>query len=527
MDHPLRPAHPGDDAAARAWAVRFSDPAAMRAIMTEVPDGAPRAVLAAFVAWRESRPDQALTLLGPLLESDDLSALWSVRARSVQAAVLLEIGLPCEARECLLQALEEAPRSTDPIAVAATVHDLGVSHGASDPDRAWACFVEAWTRAHALVVAEEEEPGVDALALEALAVVNLHGLRDTCDKELPEGLPGYAEAEELTRRSWPELSAAIRALRAQSTLAAGDGDEARRLAADLPDPRGMRDVTNAALVAQALARLGREAGHPDQTLATLTETVDRLPPAHALELLGVVIQMHREAGDLESALEAAERRHSLVDEHHVDGSRVAVRALEVWHRSRRAEEQARTAAEVARRLQARLAELNRDRERLRDPSRRDKLTGLWNRRHLDAVLTDLDGAGHQVALVDVDHLKTINDESGHHAGDEALRRLGQVLQDVCGPRDTCARYGGDELVVVRPAGAEGLLAVDLEAATRVRGHDDVGLPEVVSSIGVAWSDERGCEAALERADQLMHGAKRSPDTQLVADGRRSPEASGT
>nr|WP_277628454.1 diguanylate cyclase [Arsenicicoccus dermatophilus] len=483
--------------------------------------------MAAFVAWRESRPDQALTLLGPLLESDDLTALWSVRARAVQAAVLLEIGLPREAQESLLRALEEAPRSTDSIAVAATIHDLGVNYGAGDPDRASAYFVEAWTRAHAIVVAEEHEPATDALALEALAVVNLRGLRDTYDTDLPEGLPGYAEAEELTRRSWPELSAAIRALRTQVALEAGDTDETHRLASDLPDPRGMRDVTNASLVAQALARLGREAGHPDEALETLTEMIDRLPPAFALELLGDVVEMHRAAGDLEAALEAAERRYALVTEHHVDGSRVAVRALEVWHRTQRAEEQARTAAEVARRLQARLAELNRDRERLRARSRRDLLTGLWNRRHLVDVLAELDGAGHQVALVDVDHFKTINDESGHHAGDEALRRLAQVLQDVCGPRDTFARYGGDEFVVVRPAGAEGLLAEDLEAATRVRGHDDVGLPEVVTSIGVAWSDERGCEAALERADELMYAAKRSPDAQLLADERRSPEAPGS
>jgi diguanylate cyclase (GGDEF)-like protein len=102
----------------------------------------------------------------------------------------------------------------------------------------------------------------------------------------------------------------------------------------------------------------------------------------------------------------------------------------------------------------RLEEANR---RLQDFSRRDGLTGVYNRRHLDDVAVH---ACHQareqikplsLLMLDVDHFKQINDRLGHAVGDDCLRAIAQLLEKRA--RDsggTLARYGGEEFAIILP-----------------------------------------------------------------------------
>lgn len=84
----------------------------------------------------------------------------------------------------------------------------------------------------------------------------------------------------------------------------------------------------------------------------------------------------------------------------------------------------------------------------------DALTGLVNRRGWDLLVADAEervrayGDPVAVAVVDLDGLKTINDVQGHPAGDELLRRTGEVLTSVAAAGDRVARYGGDEFVIL-------------------------------------------------------------------------------
>jgi diguanylate cyclase (GGDEF)-like protein len=77
-----------------------------------------------------------------------------------------------------------------------------------------------------------------------------------------------------------------------------------------------------------------------------------------------------------------------------------------------------------------------------------------NRRSLDrqveAGFTRAALQGHQgtVVVLDLDRLKELNDTYGHEVGDRALRTVGQVLQSTVRQHDICARFGGDEFIVV-------------------------------------------------------------------------------
>jgi diguanylate cyclase (GGDEF)-like protein/putative nucleotidyltransferase with HDIG domain len=93
-------------------------------------------------------------------------------------------------------------------------------------------------------------------------------------------------------------------------------------------------------------------------------------------------------------------------------------------------------------------------EQTQHESRTDPLTGLANRRSLDRqVETGLAHAARThgtvgVVVLDMDRLKEINDTYGHEAGDRALRAIGAVLRSTVRQNDLCARFAGDEFVVV-------------------------------------------------------------------------------
>ena len=95
----------------------------------------------------------------------------------------------------------------------------------------------------------------------------------------------------------------------------------------------------------------------------------------------------------------------------------------------------------------------------------DPLTGLFNRGYVDdRFAIELSRARRYgkpltIAVVDLDHLKSLNDSHGHLSGDIVLRRIGATLRDSFRASDTAARYGGDEFVIVLPE-------TDIEAAKR-------------------------------------------------------------
>ena len=90
------------------------------------------------------------------------------------------------------------------------------------------------------------------------------------------------------------------------------------------------------------------------------------------------------------------------------------------------------------------------RKNLSISARKDVLTGLWNRKHLeDEVERYLDENGQKAVfmIMDIDNFKQVNDSLGHIMGDAVLERIGRILKNSVGPRDITARIGGDEFAV--------------------------------------------------------------------------------
>jgi two-component system, cell cycle response regulator len=242
-------------------------------------------------------------------------------------------------------------------------------------------------------------------------------------------------------------------------------------------------------------------------------------------LLGVAVDVQREQSEI---LAAAGRFAEALEAH--KAFHAAAMALTSRERETRAKTlHALYEADEARRAGAQARELS-----LRDP-----LTGLFNRRFVDAEIPVLLGRAEEahtplsVALVDLDHFKRINDTCSHEVGDEVLRVVAKLLTAVAettgGP--FAARLGGEEFLLVLPdAGAEAAFAWAERARVAIHDHDwhpVTGTVPVTASIGVATrADGHGTqEELLREADTNLYAAKQAGRNRVVGGSAQPPDGS--
>jgi diguanylate cyclase (GGDEF)-like protein len=159
-------------------------------------------------------------------------------------------------------------------------------------------------------------------------------------------------------------------------------------------------------------------------------------------------------------------------------------------------------------------------------ARSDPLTGLLNRRSFisevdrRAERLEREGLPGTLLFVDLDNFKKLNDAVGHEAGDEALRRVAELLRATVRPTDLVTRLGGDEFAVWMD-GADELTGAERAEMLRMDGPrrfvdllpatpDAPEAPTMSIGIATRWPG-RGetTEGLLQRADRGMYRAKRS------------------
>jgi two-component system cell cycle response regulator len=166
------------------------------------------------------------------------------------------------------------------------------------------------------------------------------------------------------------------------------------------------------------------------------------------------------------------------------------------------------------------SELLTAREALRVQATHDNLTGIANRGAiLEALHGELARAARErssvaVLLADIDRFKSINDTSGHQAGDEILREAAQRLRGAVRAYDSVGRYGGEEFLIVLSGCDEADACAQAERIRRAIAHEPFAVRgdrfEVTCSFGVAWR-ETACpgdaDAMIREADLALYAAK--------------------
>lgn len=180
--------------------------------------------------------------------------------------------------------------------------------------------------------------------------------------------------------------------------------------------------------------------------------------------------------------------------------------------------------DVLRQQQRLQKDLELDQERmaakLKRLSETDPLTGLLNRRALEAVgrraVAEADRSGRSLALImfDIDYFKSINDTYGHGVGDVVLKCVATTVQARLRPGTSFARHGGEEFVVLVQASRDDegrLIAERLRTALRLMAVPDVPPTlSVTASFGVSLyrPGQMSWDALVAEADQRLYLAKR-------------------
>lgn len=160
--------------------------------------------------------------------------------------------------------------------------------------------------------------------------------------------------------------------------------------------------------------------------------------------------------------------------------------------------------------------LYKEYSRTRDMSIKDGLTGLYNHRHFQELLSkEIEDAklyGYPVCLlmIDTDKFKQYNDTFGHPMGDELLKNIAKIILSIVGDKGYVCRYGGDEFAVILPNFYKENAAVLAEEIRKAYYSLRRGDIQVAASIGVACFplDASSKDELIKKADELLYRAKK-------------------
>ncbi|MEA4926982.1 MAG: GGDEF domain-containing protein [Syntrophomonadaceae bacterium] len=147
----------------------------------------------------------------------------------------------------------------------------------------------------------------------------------------------------------------------------------------------------------------------------------------------------------------------------------------------------------------------------------DDLTGLYNRRYIIKLLSDLQERGSQskgisIIMIDIDHFKKINDTYGHKVGDLVLAKISASIREHFRTTDFIGRIGGEEFLIIMP---DTKLETAFNRAEDIRKHieglkwDYAQLHVTISGGIYDFSENESCDTVLNNADIALYQAKSS------------------
>lgn len=177
-------------------------------------------------------------------------------------------------------------------------------------------------------------------------------------------------------------------------------------------------------------------------------------------------------------------------------------------------------------MESRLLEAAEEKTALQELALHDAMTGLYNRRFLDAAivreiaLSEREQRPLAVIMLDLDHFKNINDRFGHSAGDQVLKALADIMRQTSRESDLICRYGGEEFIAIIPnmtasqafERAE-IWRKQLEQNTVNYGGNEI---KITLSAGIAIYPGHGKngEELILCADEMLYQSKHSGRNQV-------------
>ena len=184
--------------------------------------------------------------------------------------------------------------------------------------------------------------------------------------------------------------------------------------------------------------------------------------------------------------------------------------------------------EINKHLKKEIIERERIEEQLRILATTDPLTGTCNRRHFidlgknELARTLAPEMEISVLVIDVDHLKRINDSYGYAAGDEVIKKMAAACQSKLRERDLFGRLAGGEFSAILP-GTDTEGAIEIAEVIRREIVQPCMIPQYSDlhftvSIGIATSgsDDETLDSLLNLADGALSRAKSSGRNRVVA-----------
>ena len=178
------------------------------------------------------------------------------------------------------------------------------------------------------------------------------------------------------------------------------------------------------------------------------------------------------------------------------------------------------------RVRKQKTELEKALDQIRVIATHDELTGLPNRRHMLTLLAEHSirqnrgGPSFMVALIDMDHFKSVNDTFGHRVGDDVLICFSHQTRIHLRSTDIVGRWGGEEFLVILPESFPGDPNIGIE---RLRGALSVTeVSSMAPHLRVAFStgvtryiSGEQLDNVIERADQALYDAKNAGRNQTI------------